>query len=57
MEGYVCKPEIGGGLARNRCHKAMFGFFDHTGCRPTLVLDCGTDAGLAGAATLLEQRL
>jgi hypothetical protein len=31
MEGSVCKPEIGGGLARNPCHKAMFGFFDHTG--------------------------
>jgi len=30
MEGSVCKLEIGGGLARNLCHKAMFGFFDHT---------------------------
>jgi hypothetical protein len=30
MEGSVCKPEIGGGLARNPCHKAMFGFFDYT---------------------------
>jgi hypothetical protein len=29
MEGSVCKPEIGGGLARNPCYKAMFGFFDH----------------------------
>jgi hypothetical protein len=30
MEGSVCKPEIGGGLARNPCHKTMFGFFDDT---------------------------
>jgi hypothetical protein len=31
MECLVGKPEIGGGLVRNSCHKAMFGFFDHTG--------------------------
>jgi hypothetical protein len=30
MEYSICKPESGGGLARNPCHKAMFGFFDHT---------------------------
>src|SRR6266404_1849765 len=35
MEGSVCKPEIGGGLARHPCHKAMFGFFDHMGSFPT----------------------
>jgi hypothetical protein len=27
----VCKPEMGGGLARYPCHNALFGFFDHTG--------------------------
>jgi hypothetical protein len=36
MEGSVCKPKIGGGLVRNPCHKAMFGFFDHTGTRQVL---------------------
>ena len=29
MEGSVCESEIGGGLARTPCRKAMFGFFDH----------------------------
>lgn len=31
MEYSARKPEIGGGLARNCCHKAVFQFFDHTG--------------------------
>ena len=31
MEYSACKPEIGRGLARNSNHKAVFGFFDHTG--------------------------
>ena len=33
MECLIGKPEIGGGLVRNTCHKAMFGFFDHTTCQ------------------------
>jgi hypothetical protein len=30
MEGSICKPEMGRGLARNSCHNAAFGFFDCT---------------------------
>jgi hypothetical protein len=33
-EGSICKPEMGGGLARNSYHKAAFGFFDRTGLPP-----------------------
>jgi hypothetical protein len=44
----MCKPEIGGVLARNPCHKAMVGFFDHTPER--------ADAGRVPAGCLGDHR-